>query len=74
MITGSPTTLTVVKLHEEVSPGAQCVFIRGPQLRLANVMGGGPPPPPAERDPAAQDGYRAETELQYIQGINDTTH
>jgi hypothetical protein len=53
VVTDVPVTLTAVKLHEEVAPGAQCVCIRGyiyigPHLLLANTQRVPPPPRGAE--------------------------
>jgi hypothetical protein len=52
VVTGSPTTLTDVRLYYEIVPGAQCVVYKrlnmlvGPHLLYANMTGGGKARPP----------------------------
>ncbi len=63
MVIGTSTTITAVKLHEEVDPGAQCVYMKVPHLLLANMTGGSPSPHGDwGRGLTAQDGCRAGTD------------
>jgi hypothetical protein len=67
VVTGYSTTLTAVRFHEKVDPGAQCVCIRGYIYRsppsACQYTGGVSPSPRQEqrRGSAARDGCQAST-------------